>query len=311
MGWDGISGNTEKRISQALTRLSEQFETFTPEKRQAVLDDLDKYQQSIESEATGWLGRRQTTEVFTTVKRVRQSLGKVGQDNAQALESSKVNQPPPAQYNAALPSYEQIISEEGWRDTIHEASPQRGFTQVYRVEDEAVSYNIHTEKDKLHVSVNRAQMKEAYDAIVHMLFEETSPVWAFKFTRLDKQGEYLKQGLTTKNGHDRICNGAQITLYLLPYKINEDEFTEQQHAQYANFVIQLESTLSKHNIVPGDIPDSDAPVGKYISYRHEKYPRELDLKDDWDLQSFNQMKNQPVYQALQTNIAHIGNTEKL
>ena len=113
--------------------------------------------------------------------------------------------------------------------------------------------------DKLHISVEKSKLIEAFELIAPILFSEDSIIDQWKITDLSK----------AKNS-SRVTDGAQITLYIRPK--HEDGVYRAGELHLLRYLVsKLELTLADNKIPIGKVPKSDvaSPNWSYISYRHE------------------------------------------
>ena len=113
--------------------------------------------------------------------------------------------------------------------------------------------------DKLHISVLRNMVPQAFKALSGLLFSEDSPVDKWKVTDIEKADQLA-----------RVSLGAQFTLYIKPDQENSQYSASSLH-KTRQFIECLESRLAKNRIIPGQFPQSDVhpETWKYLSYRNE------------------------------------------
>ncbi len=113
--------------------------------------------------------------------------------------------------------------------------------------------------DKFHISVQREQVPEAFQALTGLLFSECSPVDKWKVTDIDRTDHQA-----------RVSLGAQFTLYVKPDG-DDSQYGAAALNKVRHFVERLELELSKHGITPGLHPESDVRPEhwQYVSYRNE------------------------------------------
>ncbi|AJX30504.1 type III secretion system effector phosphothreonine lyase [Burkholderia oklahomensis] len=113
--------------------------------------------------------------------------------------------------------------------------------------------------DKFHISVQREQVPQAFQALTGLLFSECSPIDKWKVTDIERVDHQSRVGL-----------GAQFTLYVKPDG-DDSQYGAALLNTVRNFVEHLELELSKHGISPGLHPESDVRPEhwQYVSYRNE------------------------------------------
>ncbi|MBB6155169.1 phosphothreonine lyase [Pseudomonas sp. JAI115] len=113
--------------------------------------------------------------------------------------------------------------------------------------------------DKLHLSVDREQVPQAFNAMASLLLSDDCPIEEWKVTDIHRVA-----------AGSRVSEGTQFTLYI---KLDKDslQYTAQGLNSVRHFVQALEATLIEQQIRPGQRPDSDVyPVQwQYSSYRNE------------------------------------------
>ena len=116
---------------------------------------------------------------------------------------------------------------------------------------------------KLRITLNEAQLQAGYDAVKGLLFSSDNPFFVCKIDPSQKSG--------------------QITLYLHPDKQvgGEPHYSAGRNELIKKFVSELELTLDKANIKPGNTIQTNvsATAWKYTSYSNEKTVN-ADLKND-------------------------------
>jgi hypothetical protein len=174
--------------------------------------------------------------------------------------------------------------------------PLQGFTVANRTS--AAKPNDQSEPDsksepdnkfegqKIHISVDPAKAKEAYEALAPLLFSADSPIDRFKMTDM---GEAQAAGTDEAN---RVSQGAQFTIYLKPDP-KQNEFNASHLNKIHSFVGKVTENLQQSGVGPGTRPSSDAELpGDYASFRNEK------LAESNDKESAEKSKQDPVYQIL-------------
>lgn len=113
--------------------------------------------------------------------------------------------------------------------------------------------------DKLHISVLRDSVPQAFQALSGLLFSEDSPIDKWKVTDMEKVDPQA-----------RVSLGAQFTLYIKPDQ-GSSQYSALSLHKTRQFIECLESRLSEQEVTPGDRPESDvySDNWKYLSYRNE------------------------------------------
>jgi len=137
--------------------------------------------------------------------------------------------------------------------------------------------------DKLHISVKRDEMPQAFGVLSKFLFSEDCPIDKWKFVHVSELGS-----------GNRVCEGAQFTLYVKP-DAADSQFTTQALSRLRHFVERLESEMASQNIHPGKYPDSDVRPShwQFISYRNEMRSQ----REGSEEQSVS-LSNEPLYRLL-------------
>src|SRR5689334_7227715 len=141
--------------------------------------------------------------------------------------------------------------------------------------------------EKFHISVHPQDIGRAYDTIAPILLKHDCPLDYWKVSDVDKakveqeksrlqlrdleekRGDYSKLSPEQfeKGRNDlqesvkdskRLHDECQFTLYLMP---------EQTGDQFNDLLREIEQALSEAGVRPNELPDSDVPVGKFVSFR--------------------------------------------
>lgn len=137
--------------------------------------------------------------------------------------------------------------------------------------------------DKFHISVQREQVPQAFQALSGLLFSEDSPVDKWKVTDMERV-----------DPQSRVAVGAQLTLYVKPDQENSQYSASSLH-KTRQFIECLESRLSENGVIPGLYPESDVhPENwKYVSYRNELRSG----RDGGEMQS-QALREEPFYRLM-------------
>lgn len=113
--------------------------------------------------------------------------------------------------------------------------------------------------DKLHLSVTRTKVPDAFDALSGLLFSDHCPFDKWKVTDM----------AAVQPGH-RVSEGAQITFYVKPDDL-QGQHSSRDLSSIRHFIDRLETALIEHNVEPGLKPDSDVSPDhwRFSSYRNE------------------------------------------
>lgn len=147
----------------------------------------------------------------------------------------------------------------------------------------------HYAGDKLHLSVEREQLPQAFDALSDLLLSEDSPVSKWKVINPE-----VHRSLDTEKGR-RLELGGQIIFYLYAEKRDEPISADRLLSTRA-FVDAVEDRLKIHHINPGLKPESDVSAHHwdYTSYRNDKRSDRYDI----DPTQHQRLREEPVFQAL-------------
>ncbi|KZK95216.1 MULTISPECIES: hypothetical protein [unclassified Pseudovibrio] len=144
--------------------------------------------------------------------------------------------------------------------------------------------------DKVHISVKKEHLEQAFDAISGLLLSPDSPIDKWKVTNLDS----TKGSVDTSNLARRVSDGAQFTLYIRAEEEGEP-YTTEQLVKTHQFFEEIEGALLTNWVDEGVKPDSDVSAHHwgYISYRNE-----LNSDRAGGEQQAAFLKQEPVFRAL-------------
>ncbi|EEZ39207.1 VirA protein [Photobacterium damselae] len=134
--------------------------------------------------------------------------------------------------------------------------------------------------DKIHISIDKAQLSSGFDDILPILLSEDSPIDKWKVTDLNRCPP-----------DSRVAVGAQITLYVKADK--ESGYVPAELKKVKDFLEQIELTLGQSNTTPGEKPQSDISAANwnFISYRNE-------YRSDREGGASHQLFEEPFFQVI-------------
>jgi phosphothreonine lyase len=220
-----------------------------------------------------------------------QSATKAAEDNKPQIQT-QMTQLSPSTFSPGtnVPSYEQFQNgsygdQTAKKNDHYNFHPEGGFTTADRTSESAP--NGQFEGQKIHISVDPAKAKDAYNALAPLLFSPDSPVDKFKMTNM---GMAQGAGGAGDAAANRVSEGAQFTMYLKPNP-QTGEFDASHLKKIQSFVGAVGNNLQQSDVSPGKMPDSDAALpGGYASFRTEEADRTQDGAE--------KVKQDPVYQLL-------------
>jgi phosphothreonine lyase len=207
-------------------------------------------------------------------------------DEAAIAEYLKATSPRDIQRDSSPPSLA-TVREHG-HEATHFSTSNPGDDFFITATSKGDAGKSTFDKHKVHFSVDKEQFDEAYKALAPLLFSEESPIHRFKLTDMERAAASPQSPAS-----DRVTQGAQFTLYLKSNPQTGHYDAQHMHA-LKSFIDQCENELDKAGMSSGKLPTTDVPLGKYASYRDEKYER--------DAQNVEKMASEPMGTLLSTRL---------
>jgi len=187
-----------------------------------------------------------------------------------------------------LESYSNVCQGSGpCHDNIHSLMREKEFKQFVHIGeltpmDDRIFFPVPLD-EKLHVSVPRDRLDDAYGAIAPILLRDDCPIRLWKVVDIEKaqqeltsiqhkldRARKLPDTFVSFKQHQmdelekqekaalRLCERCQFTLYPMPGQKGED---------FTKILREIERALKEAGVPSVSTPESDIPVGDFVSFR--------------------------------------------